>query len=136
MKGLMQTLRAVLGPVLGPSMAFSAQVQETHWKLIEDNFKHMLWATFGKPDMKDFGDDLVSEIEDKIKEDASWQSQALALILAFKRKLLLKYVDMLQTYGILLGVEEYMLCKQKLLTNIGTLKLAADPGELPIIVML
>ena len=72
-QGMMQTLRAVLGPVLGPSSILSNEVQETHWKLIEDNFKHMIWSIFGKPDMKDFGDIFVNEVEEKIKEDPIWQ---------------------------------------------------------------
>ena len=96
-------------------------MQETHWNLIEDNFKHMIWSIFGKPDMKDFGDIFVSEIEEKIKEDQVWSRQSLALVLSFKRKLLTRYVDMLQTFAILLGIDDYVPIKETLLTKISTL---------------
>ena len=81
----------------------------------------MIWSIFGKPDMKDFGDIFVSEIEEKIKEDQVWSRQSLALVLSFKRKLLTRYVDMLQTFAILLGIEDYVPIKETLLTKISTL---------------
>ena len=81
----------------------------------------MIWSIFGKPDMKDFGDIFVSEIEEKIKEDQVWSRQSLALVLSFKRKLLTRYVDMLQTFAILLGIDDYVPIKETLLTKISTL---------------